>query len=86
MTSNRLAFTLLAIIALSAFAEAQQSIQLQRAKLTRKEKLLFVYFLGGLDAKTRSVVEAFLPATARKSSSENAAWPEVKITNYLNAQ
>jgi hypothetical protein len=45
-----------------------------------------VYFLGGLDDKTRNLVEAFLPYTSRRASPEQASWPEVKITNYLNAQ
>jgi len=67
-------------------AQAYQSVNLNKAKLTRKEKLMFVYFLGGLDEKTRSIVEAFLPSTSRRASSDNAQWPEVKVTNYLNAQ
>jgi len=61
-----------------------KKVQISKASQTQKEKLLYAYFLGALDHKTRTLIEAFFPTV--KADYQNATWPQVKITNYLNAQ
>jgi len=51
-------------------------------KLDEPQKILYIYSLGGYDAKTREIIKQFLP----QDFTEGSDWPHVKITNYLNAQ
>lgn len=60
------------------------TVPIERAKLSEKEKLLYLYFLGGLDTESRRIIEAFFPSATIKN--DNPSWPAVKITNYMNAQ
>ena len=73
---------LLLLLAVSVHSFAQ--VKINKAEQTEQEKLLFAYFLGGLDHKTRTLIESFYPQVL--NDYKNAQWPQVKITNYLSAQ